>query len=705
MTLGLVALAPLGPAYAAIGVSGALVASVVGNLVAAALPAARCQIMGPRASATVVFAGLLAALVAQPAPAGEAPHLLTIAFATLMLSGIFLVLFALAGLGRAIKFVPYPVVAGFMNGIALTIVLSQLGPALGLEVGRPLAAVLEDPGAVKPAAVLVTLAVLAAIVLAPRLTSRVPPLLAGLLAGVALHHLLDALAPGAVGPVVGSLPAVTLVPAELGPILAFAASGEAGAWLGIVLSSALLLATVMALDGLLASVAADTVTRGHHDSRRVLLGQGLANVLGAAFGAVPAVANAHTRIGNYHAGGRTRLSTLFHALFMLAALLGLAPLLAELPVAALAGLVLYVAFTLLDKWTRDLARRLRARGGHRADIAVNLAIVAAVALTLVLVNMMAAFALGVAAAVTLLLVRLSGSPVRRVLDGTVRRSLKVRTAEARMLLEPLARQIRILELEGEIFFGTAEHLKSAVEKLPATTRYAILDFRRVHEIDASGARMIDLIAELAAQRGLVLLLSHIRTDEPRGEYLRALGSPALADRSHWFPDLDRALEWAEDRLLERSRFEDAPELDPGEMSLLQGLDDAERRLVLAALERHELAHGDPVFLENDPGDRLYLIARGAVSIKVQLDEQTRARRLATFSAGVFFGEMAIVEGTVRSADAFAKGEHVVLYSLHADRFAELTERHPALALKIYRNLSRELASRLRSTSAALRALE
>src|SRR5690606_30866562 len=300
--------------------------------------------------------------------------------------------------------------------------------------------------------------------------------------------------------------------------------------------------TVMALDGLLASVAADTVTRGHHDSRRVLLGQGLANVLGAAFGAVPAVANAHTRIGNYHAGGRTRLSTLFHALFMLAALLGLAPLLAELPVAALAGLVLYVAFTLLDKWTRDLARRLRARGGHRADIAVNLAIVAAVALTLVLANMMAAFALGVAAAVTLLLVRLSGSPVRRVLDGTVRRSLKVRTAEARMLLEPLARQIRILELEGEIFFGTAEHLKSAVEKLPATTRYAILDFRRVHEMDAGGARMIDLIAERAAQRGLLPLFSHIRTDGPRGEYLRALGSPALAVRSHWFPDLHRARE-------------------------------------------------------------------------------------------------------------------------------------------------------------------
>src|SRR5690606_20874029 len=161
-------------------------------------------------------------------------------------------------------------------------------------------------------------------------------------------------------------------------------------------------------------------------------GIGVFHVSGLQTGALPvwAVANAHTRIGNYHAGGRTRLSTLFHALFMLAALLGLAPLLAELPVAALAGLVLYVAFTLLDKWTRDLARRLRARGGHRADIAVNLAIVAAVALTLVLVNMMAAFALGVAAAVTLLLVRLSGSPVRRVLDGTVRRSLKVRTAEA-----------------------------------------------------------------------------------------------------------------------------------------------------------------------------------------------------------------------------------------------------------------------------------
>jgi glutaminase len=90
---------------------------------------------------------------------------------------------------------------------------------------------------------------------------------------------------------------------------------------------------------------------------------------------------------------------------------------------------------------------------------------------------------------------------------------------------------------------------------------------------------------------------------------------------------------------------------------------------------------------------------------VRLDDATRARRLATFNPGVMFGEMALLERQRRSADAFARGEHVVLYTLSAERFETLAHDDPALAIKVYRNLSRELAARLRITTGALRSLD
>jgi glutaminase len=202
-----------------------------------------------------------------------------------------------------------------------------------------------------------------------------------------------------------------------------------------------------------------------------------------------------------------------------------------------------------------------------------------------------------------------------------------------------------------------------------------------------------------------LLLSHLQADEGHGRYLRALGTAAVIHPGCWFADLDRALEWMEDSLLERDRFEDGPELRPDDMALFAGLDAGEMAVLRAALCRHELKHGDAVFSEGDPGDRIYLIARGSVSIKLQLAGENRARRLATFVPGVFFGEMAILEGGKRSADAFAKGEQVVLYALAAQDLARIVRDHPPLGARLYRNLGVELAARLRVTSGALRALE
>jgi SulP family sulfate permease len=710
MGLGLLAFAALGPAWAPVGVVAGLLSVVIGSLVSAAIPAGTCMMLGTRTSVTMVFAGIVATLAAHPllqtAQGPDVPRVLTLAFIAVFLSGVFQMGFGVMRLGRAIKFVPYPVIAGFMNGIAILMILSQVGPALGVDAGVRPAAILDDSGMIRPASLLVTLSVIAAIVLAPRITRRVPVLLCGLVFGVLLHYLIALAAPDAVGPLVGELPATEFAPRELVSMMHLSWREDFPGWLAFLLPSALLLAAVGALDGLLAAVVVDPVTRSRHDSDRLLKAQGAATALAAAFGAVPPAASTHTRAAGYISGGRTPRCAMFHALFMLLSLFALSALIARVPVAALAGVIVYTAFTLVDRWSRDLVRRLGAEGTDRREILLNLGVVLAVTLSMLVLNLMAAFAAGIAAAVFLLLVKLSGSPVRRMLDGSVRTSLKIRSEEERARLLPVAgRCIRIFELEGAIFFGTADQLQTDIENLPDDVRYVILDFRRVTEIDASGARAIETISHTLARRNMRLLLSHLQADEGHGRYLRALGTAAVIHPGCWFADLDRALEWMEDSLLERDRFEDGPELRPDDMALFAGLDAGEMAVLRAALCRHELKHGDAVFSEGDPGDRIYLIARGSVSIKLQLAGENRARRLATFVPGVFFGEMAILEGGKRSADAFAKGEQVVLYALAAQDLARIVRDHPPLGARLYRNLGVELAARLRVTSGALRALE
>jgi SulP family sulfate permease len=268
-------------------------------------------------------------------------------------------------------------------------------------------------------------------------------------------------------------------------------------------------------------------------------------------------------------------------------------------------------------------------------------------------------------------------------------------------------RIHVLELQGELFFGTADNLIGQVERLPADCRYLVLDFRRLHQIDASGAHALEVIGQRAERRGMTVCLGHLRMDEPRGRYLHALGLDRVVPRERWFADLDRALEWAEDGLLEGAAVArpQAGETPLSEMSLFHGLTAEELATVEPHLERIELGDGDTVCLEGDPGDRLYLIALGNVSIKVKLDSETRARRLATFSQGVMFGEMALLEGKPRSADAYAKGERVVLHALSVEAFERILAADPHLGLRLQRNMSRELAARLRATSTALRALE
>jgi len=711
LSLGAVAYAALGPEYVGAGVVAGLVTSIVSNLMAATAFSVQCQVHGARAATTTIVAGLVASLAATPelrnAAGPDASRVLALAAFAVALAGFFQLAFGIARLGRAIKYVPYPVIAGFMNGVALLILLSQVRAILGLEDHATLQQTLQQLGAAKWGAVATTAAATAGVILGARFVPRIPAMLAGFLTGIACHYAIAAMAPGAVGPVVGALPSIVPSASELDALKSVVATTDLRLLWSLVLPQAFLIAIVGSIDGLLAAVVVDAVTRGHHRSDRLLMSQGLANVVGAIAGALPAQLNAHTPVASFRAGGRTPLSTVLHSLFMLAIVVAAGSLLALVPIAALAGLMVYIAGSMIDRWSRDLVLRIRGSVAARGEIAINIGIVVVVALAQVAMNIMVALTIGVAVSVALLLWKLSGSPVRRHLDAATRASFKVRPHGEREALSLVASRIHVLELQGELFFGTADRLQAEIEKLAPECRYLILDFRRLHQIDASGARALDVIGHRAERRGFTVCLSHLRVDEPRGRYLRALGLDRVVPTERWFADLDRALEWAEDGLLASEGFErsEATETPFSQMALFHGLTAEELGRVEPYLQRIELVDGDTVCLEGDPGDRLYLIARGNVSIKVKLDSASRARRLATFSQGVMFGEMALLEGKPRSADAYAKGDSVVLYSLTIEAFERILVADPFLGLRLQRNISRELAARLRATSTALRVLE
>jgi hypothetical protein len=267
----------------------------------------------------------------------------------------------------------------------------------------------------------------------------------------------------------------------------------------------------------------------------------------------------------------------------------------------------------------------------------------------------------------------------------------------------------ILELEGSLFFGTADQLALEVEGLPLTTTYVILDCKRVIEFDATGAHILQQISRRLMKTGRRLLLSHITPAGPNGKFLGDMGVNAVIPIELWFRDTDYALEWCENKLVVRAFPDDETmaEMPIARMGLTHNFTPEETSLLSAVLSRLSYAPGQYLFREGDKGDQMFLLAQGAITIKLPLkktDPDAESRRLVTLSPGVMFGEMVLVESRPRSADAVAE-EYSVVYSLARDDLEHLFRSNPKLATKLMRNVSRILADRLRTTTEELRAAE
>ncbi|MDF9751141.1 SulP family inorganic anion transporter [Arthrobacter sp. ES3-54] len=476
ITVGIVAL-PLALAFgvsSGVGAEAGLITAVVAGLVAAVMGGSSVQVSGPTGAMVVVLAPVVAA-----------HGVASIALVSVM-AGLLVMVLGVSGLGRAVAFIPWPVVEGFTLGIAAIIFLQQVPLATG-TAGTPghntLLAAVESASQATVPAVLQTLAVVAGVAalmyLLPRLNKSLPAsLIAVLLTTVATELLaLDI-------PRIGALP--HSLPAPSMPSVDPAA-------LGTLLMPAVSIATLAAIESLLsARVAAGMVgpdgrPSGPYSPDRELTGQGLASIAAGLFGGMPATGAIARTAVNVRSGAKTRLSAVVHALVLLAIIYLAAGLVGKIPLAALAGILMVTATRMVSRHTVTAILR-----STRADAAVFVI----TALITVAFDLIVAIQIGLAAAAVFTLRTFAS------LSGVRREDIPGAPV-------PGDEHIAIFRLDGAMFFGAAERVLQEISQVQ-DVQVAIIRLSQLRMLDATGAHMLVEVISALELRGVTVLLKGVQ---------------------------------------------------------------------------------------------------------------------------------------------------------------------------------------------------
>jgi SulP family sulfate permease len=494
-----------------------LYTAIIAGFLISALGGSRVQIGGP----TGAFIVLVYQVVQQHGYEG-------LALATLMAGGL-LVVMGFARLGSVIQFIPYPVTVGFTSGIALLIAASQGRDFFGLrmesvpaEFLEKLAAYAEHFATWNPWAVAIAAGSLAIVQLWPRVTHRVPGPLVALIAATLVVQL-------------ASLPVETIetrfggvprgLPTPSIPIFEWSLVREL--W-----GPAMAIALLAAIESLLSAVVADGMLGTRHRPNMELVAQGIANLASPLFGGIPATGAIARTATNVRSGGRTPIAGIVHAATLLAIVLFFADWAAWIPIPALAGILLVVAWN-MSEW-RHFVQLFRM---PRSDVAVLLTTF----FLTVLVDLTVALQAGIVLAALLFMRRMAtlsqAGYVTQMLSEDEDRDDPL--AIARRSVPP---GVEVFEVQGALFFGAATKFRESIDRVEASPRVLIMRLRNVIAIDASGLHELELLCEQSERRGTRIVLSGVHAQPlialERSGLLERLGEDNVCS------DIDAALDRA-----------------------------------------------------------------------------------------------------------------------------------------------------------------
>jgi SulP family sulfate permease len=492
--VGIVAL-PLSMALAiAVGVppEHGLYTAIVAGTIVALLGGCKFQVTGP----TAAFVVILAPIVTQHGVSG----LLTAGF----MAGLLLIAMGIARLGRLIQFIPHPVTTGFTTGIATVIATLQLKDAFGLQIGPlpdrytdKLAVLWRGSGSASLFEFLVAAGTLALLLWVPRLTKKIPaPLIAIAIVSIAtavVHKLDPAFSVATIGSRfhsnIDGVEVAGIPPALPSPSLPWG-HGLSFQLIHDLFPAAFAIAMLGAIESLLSAVIADGMTGTKHDPNAELVGLGIGNVIAPIFGGIAATGALARTATNIRAGARSPFASVTHAAVILLSILFLARFVAYVPMAALAALLLLVAWNMSELHT--FVRTIKV--APRSDVFVLLT---CYGLT-VLFDMVIAVSVGVVLAAILFM--------RRMAELTESRTQLDDETESGTI--PLPKMVGLYQIDGPLFFGAAQNAMAAIHSARGDRfRVMILHLGKVPVIDSTGLVALENAIDALIRRKKVVVLA------------------------------------------------------------------------------------------------------------------------------------------------------------------------------------------------------
>jgi SulP family sulfate permease len=536
LVAGIVAL-PLALAFgvqSGLGAVAGLYGAIALGILAAIFGGTATQASGPTGPMTVVSATLIAAAIEFSGSLESATGIIVLTF---LLGGAFQILFGFLNIARYIKYLPYPVISGFMSGVGLIIILLQIYPLAGVAAPKTtLAVITELPrffSSLNWAALGLGALTILIYYLFPRLTKAVPSALVALISVSLLSYFLKLDVP-LIGEIPSGLPSL-----KVGSLLAI----DAGAYF-LILEYALVLAVLGSIDSLLTSVIADNITKTKHNSNRELVGQGIGNVVAALIGGIPGAGATKGTVVNINAGGRTRLSGTIHGLFLLAVLLGVGQLAAFIPLAVLAGILIPIGFAIIDK--RGLKHLLQV---PRADAVVLVTVFAITTFG----SLIQAVGLGVVLASLLFMKRSSDLAEQGTAVTALAGVGGEEVWEDESSSYPALRNcVYIKHLYGPMFFGFTSHFQDLIKNLDEGICALIIRMDRVPHMDQSGLyAMEEAILDLS-RKGVTVLLTGLHPQP--SDMLRTIDViPDLVSEERLFDTFEDSVSWLKDQGMLKQR--------------------------------------------------------------------------------------------------------------------------------------------------------
>lgn len=655
---------------------------------------------GPQDSPSAIL-GLAAVMIATqmegtPAEVKLSTVVMTVIL-TSVISGLFFVFVGVFNLSRLIRFMPYPVVGGFVAGTGLLLVQGAMGVMLGSTPGLSDLGLLFEanraslwiPGALFGAVLLLAsrrsqhfltypvLLIGAVILFYITLWARGSSLGEARQAG----WLLGPFPPGSLW----SLPDFSLLAQVDWGVIAGQASNIA----------AVALISIVAL--LLNANALELVAKKDMDLSRELISTGIANILGGLAGSSVGYHHLGVSAIAFRMGITNRLVALCSAAVIGLTLLFGASVLSLVPKFLVGGLIFFVGLSFLTEWLYDASFQLTA---------VDYSLVWIILIIVGGVGFLEGVGAGLAIAIVLFVVNYSRiDVVKDRLTGTTYQSNVERPLEQRQLIKSMGESIYILRLQGYLFFGTSQNLVNQVsvrikDATKQKLRFLILDFQHVTALDASATFSFVRLKQLAITNEFFLVFTGL--NKAMKKRLARSGIDEQESMIQILPDLDFGMEWCESKLLQDAggSVVRAGSLRAQLKKLLSDPEKVEK--FISYLERQEEQEYHILIRQGDPPDCMYFIDSGEVTTRLQLSRDTFIR-LKSQQGGTMVGEMGLFLGQPRSATVVVS-KPSVLYKLSLDSYHRMMRQDPDLALCLYQWIGRVLSDRIVESNATLEVL-